>query len=330
MLKVGIIGMGGIGNTHANIYYNDERVDLVTVCDIIKDKAKQSAEKFDAKPYFSAPEMLEAEELDAVSVTTAGEENGGDHFEPVMQALNAGVHVLCEKPLSNDVARAREMVKTAEESGLCLGTNLNHRFTPLAIRAKKWILSGKLGDPLFINMALWIENPNESSPFFHFRALHPHSLDIMRYYCGPVKKVHAFATRPESRINWSNISVNLHFENGAIGHLSGSYDAGRLNERCELAGTKGQFVIDGVYEKLTFYPRREGDVEVYENPPPGDPDHVDGFGDTFRTRITKWIDQLIEGASPDEIDASGADGAAVQEIIEAAIKSFQTDTVVTL
>lgn len=152
----------------------------------------------------------------------------------------------------------------------------------------------------------------------------------MMYYCGAVEKVYAFAVRAPGRRNWSNASINLKFKNGAIGHLSGSYDAGRLNERCEVAGTNGQFVLDGVFEKLTFYPRRGGEVEVYHNPPPGAAGHIDSFGDTFTTRINRWIQQLTDGVSPDEIDASGAAGLAVQEIIEAAIKSFQTDTVVTL
>ena len=43
-----------------------------------------------------------------------------------------------------------------------------------------------------INMRMWINNPNETSPWFHLRALHPHSIDVMRYFCGDVKSVHAF------------------------------------------------------------------------------------------------------------------------------------------
>jgi predicted dehydrogenase len=329
-LRVGVIGMRGIGNTHASAYHENPLSELVAVCDIVKERADEASKRFGARAYYSVEDLLKNGNLDAVSVTTGGFENGGDHFTPTMRALEAGVHVLCEKPLSNDVARAREMVNKAKEKGLCLGTNLNHRFTPLALKAKEWATNGKLGDILFINFALWIENPNETSPFFHLRALHPHSLDVMMYYCGLVEKVHAFAVRAPGRVNWSNASINLKFKSGAIGHLSGSYDAGRLNERCEVAGTMGQFVLEGVFEKLTFYPRRGGEVEVYHNPPPGEEGHMASFTDTFKMRIGRWIQQLVDGASPDELDASGAAGLAAQEIIEAAIKSFQTDTVVTL
>ena len=329
-LRVAVIGMRGIGNTHANIYHEHAATSLVAVCDMVKERADESAQRLGVKAYYSVSSLLENEVLDAVSVATGGFENGGAHFEPTMQALEAGLHVLCEKPLSNDVARAREMVNKAKDKNVCLGTNLNHRFTPLAMQAKEWVTNGKLGDLLFINMALWIENPNETSPFFHLRALHPHSLDVMMYFCGEVKKVQAFAVRAPGRQNWSNASVNLKFKNGVVGHLSGSYDAGRLNERCEVAGTKGQFLLDGVFEKLTFYPRRSDKVEEYFNPPLGAEGHMDSFTDTFSTRIGAWLQQLVDGVSPDEIDASGAAGLAVQEIIEAAIKSFQTDTVVAL
>ena len=80
---------------------------------------------------------------------------------------------------------------------------------------------------------MWINNPNETSPHFHIRALHPHSIDVMRYFGGDVEKVQAFFKRgpkadgPDGkRVCWSNVQVNLLFKNGIIGHLTGSYDAG--------------------------------------------------------------------------------------------------------
>jgi predicted dehydrogenase len=221
MLKVGIIGMGGIGNTHADMYKQNQRVQLVAVCDLIKERADKASARLGAKAYYAAPEMLAAEKLDMVSVATAGVENGSDHFEPTMQALEAGLHVLCEKPLCNDVGKAEMMVEKAKEKGLCIGTDLNHRFVPPAARARKYIDDKELGELLFVNMALWIDNPNESSPYFHLRALHPHSIDVMRYFCGDVTKVHAFFTKPTYRKIWSNAQINMLFANGCVGHLTG-------------------------------------------------------------------------------------------------------------
>jgi hypothetical protein len=71
----------------------------------------------------------------------------------VLQALEAGCHVLGEKPISNEIDRAKEMVAKAREKGLCYGINLNHRFTPAARIAKRWQEEGKLGHLLSVNVS---------------------------------------------------------------------------------------------------------------------------------------------------------------------------------
>ena len=326
MLKVAVIGMRGIGTNHAEVYARSDRADIVAVCDMVKERADGAAARFGARPHYSVEELLESEDLDAVSVATGGFENGGDHYEPVMAALAAGRHVLCEKPISNNIVHAREMVAKAREQGVCFGINLNHRFVPPAERARAWIDEGRLGDLLLLNMTMWIDNPNETSEWFHLRALHPHSIDIMRYFGGEVKRVHAFLNRAPGRVCWSNAQINMEFANGVVGHLTGSYDAApRHNlERCEVMGTEGRFVLDNCFEELTFYPRRGEELTVVRNSIMGG---MTGFGDTFHTRINRWIEQLSEGVDPDRIEASGDDGLAAQEIIEAAIRSWQEGAV---
>ena len=141
-----LLGCGGLG-THMPTSITNIQQHHWSLCAIwSRERANESAQRLGVKAYYSVPSLLENEVLDAVSVATGGFENGGAHFEPTMQALEAGLHVLCEKPLSNDVARAREMVNKAKEKDVCLGTNLNHRFTPLAKQAKEWVTNGKLGD----------------------------------------------------------------------------------------------------------------------------------------------------------------------------------------
>ena len=323
MLKVAVVGLGNIGNIHASVYASDALANFVAVCDIIPERADQAASKHGVRAYYSVDEMLQNEELDAVSVATAGTENGGDHFEPVMQCLDAGLHVLGEKPISNEIVKARAMAAKADEKGLYFGINLNHRFVPPAAKAKEWVDEGRLGDLLLINMTMWINNPNNSSPWFHLKALHPHSLDIMRYFCGDVTRVHAFANHAPGRVCYSNAQVNLEFANGVVGHLTGSYDANpRHNlERCEVMGTAGRFVLENLYQELTLYPRDSDELTVIRNSIMGG---LSGFGATFTNRIHRWLEQVDAGVPRDEIEASGREGLAVQEIIEAAIRSVES------
>jgi predicted dehydrogenase len=332
-LNVAIVGMGGIGNTHGAVYEKRPDCNIVAVCDIIQEKADKAAAKYGCPAFYSVKDLLASGiKIDAASVCTAGTENGGDHYEPTMELLGAGIPVLGEKPISNDVKLAEEMVALAREKNLRYGINLNHRFTPAALRAKEWITEGRLGEMNIINMTMWINNPNESSPWFHIRALHPHSLDVMRYFGGDVEKVQAFFKRgprkdgPDGRrVCWSNVQVNLLFKNGILGHLTGSYDAGGSYglERLEVVGSEGRVVLEDACEHLHFYPRFSRQTETY--------DYLGGmmgFSETFGSRIGKWVEQNLAGDAPDEIDASGAAALHVQRIIEAIIRSFETGTVV--
>ncbi len=324
-LKVAIIGLGGIGTRHADIYAADERCDVVAVCDAFAEKADEAAARYGCQAFKSVEEMIGSAEIDIASVCTAGVENGGDHYEPTMELLGADIPVLGEKPISNEIPKAREMVTLAKSKGLRYGINLNHRFTPAALRAKEWVDAGRLGELNIVNMTMWINNPNESSPYFHMRALHPHSIDVMRYFCGDVTNVHAFFKKGKDRAIWSNVQVNMQFENGVIGHLTGSYDAGGSYglERLEVVGSEARFVLLEACEHLEFYPRRSQQVEKYAYL--GD---MMSFGETFESRITRWIDQNIEDADPADIDGSGEDALKAQLIIEAAIESWESGTVV--
>jgi predicted dehydrogenase len=198
---------------------------------------------------------------------------------------------------------------------------------PLAARAKEWVQEGRLGELCFANMALWIRNPNESSPWFHMRALHPHSIDVMRYFCGDVVKVQAFLKMASHRKIWSNCSVNLLFASGAVGHLTGSYDMTTRHpiERCEVAGTKARFVLENVMERLTLYPHDSDELTVLE------PTMMGGtlsFDQTFKNRIHRFLEQVTEKAPREQVEGSGEEGLAAQEVIEAAIRSWESGQVV--
>lgn len=130
-VKIGIVGMNGIGNNHANCYKEDELADVVAVCDVIKERADAAAEKHGVKAYYTLKDMIENEpDIQVIDVTTGGIDNGSWHFEPAMEAMSYGKHVLVEKPLCNDVREGREMVAFAEKQKVYLGCNLNHYFTP--------------------------------------------------------------------------------------------------------------------------------------------------------------------------------------------------------
>jgi predicted dehydrogenase len=262
---------------------------------------------------------------DLCSVTTGGFEYCSDHFEPTVQALEAGSHVLCEKPICNDLKKAKQMVDTAKKRERCLAVNLNHRFTPAAREAKKWQEEGLIGELLFCNMALWIGKFTDfESEYYHLKALNPHSVDIMRYFCGDVREVSCFAMKASGRSIWSTASINMRFENNAVGHLTSSYDIvrGHSMERCEVAGIKGRLVFEDMWREAVLYPADTLVKRVYTNPVFGG---FRDFNDTFRDRISHYIEEIDQGTPPDQIDGSGEAGLEASRVIHAAIESLKQD-----
>ncbi|MAE61968.1 MAG: oxidoreductase [Planctomycetaceae bacterium] len=329
MLRAVVVGMGPIGNRHARLLAEDDSAELVGVCDIDVTRADAASEASGVPAFNDAGQMLQALAPDVCHITTGGHEYGSDHFKPTMQAIEAGCHVLGEKPISNDIQQAQQMVEAARQRGVCYGINLNHRFTPAATLAKRWLDEGRLGHLLFVNMAMWIGNPAESSPYFHIKALHPHTVDVMRHFCGDIEAVQCFATQAPGRSIWSTAQFNLRFRNGVVGSLTGSYDIqrGHPMERCEVAGTAGRFVIDDMWREATLYPAGDPIKQVYTDPTFGGFAEQGGFEHTFRTRIRRFLKQVAAGASPDEIDGSGADGLAAQKVLAAAIESLENRSV---
>ena len=176
-------------------------------------------------------------------------------------------------------------------------------------------------------MSMWIKNPNETSPWFQIKALHPHTVDIMRHFCGDVAAVQCFATKAPGRKIWSTAQFLMRFENGATGTLTGSYDIerGHPMERCEVVGTGGRFVIEDMFREATLYPAGNLEKTVYTNPVFGG--HLN-FEETFKNRIHAFLEQVSAGVAPEQIDGSGADGLAAQRVLAAAIESLNNGTTV--
>jgi len=326
MLRAAVIGMGPIGNNHATAYKNCKQAELIAVCDIRKDRADSSKAKYNVPAYYNAEDMLKKEKPDIVSVSTGGFEYSSDHYLPTMQALNAGCHVLTEKPISNNLKHGQEMVDLAKKLDRCFAVDLNHRFTPAARVAKKWQNDGLIGDLLFLNMALWIGRfqPHFDTEFYHLKALNPHSCDILRYFGGDVDQVHCYAMKAPGRDIWSTASINMKFANGAVGHLTSSYDIerGHPMERCEVAGTKGRLIFEDMWREATLFPAGNYEKRVYTNPVFGG---FRDFYDTFEDRIHTFVREVASNVRPEDIDGSGRDGLESSRIIHAAIQSLKTN-----
>lgn len=142
-INVGIVGAGGIARgAHMPGYLNTDGVKVIAVCDIIEEAAEKFAKDFDIPNVFTDYKKLAAmDELDAISVCTPNNYHAG----PTVAALEAGKHVLCEKPIAGKGKDGQAMVDAAKKSGKILQIGLHQRFQPQSQFLKKVIENGDLG-----------------------------------------------------------------------------------------------------------------------------------------------------------------------------------------
>lgn len=343
-LKVAVVGMGGIGKNHLGCLVNDELAEVVAVCDIDRSKADQAAAEHGVKSYGSLSELLDKHpDIDVVDVTTGGHENGSWHYEPVMEALERGKHVLVEKPLSNDIDEAREMVALADEMGVYFGCNLNHYFTQPAERARQYIEDGDVGEVRYCLMKMgfsggeefWggpIKDPRHKGyPYFHAKAFLAHPFSVMRYLCGDITHVQAFFDRPGFRKAagenlLSHNSIHVRFSNEATGYLlshRGDVPAGLGGWwSIEVGGTRGTLCIENCIQKLTFWPAQKVGLteelksEVLDT-------GITDFNQTFPRRIHAFLEDVTNQVPRHLLRASGRDALATLEYTFAAIDSHE-------
>ncbi|MCL1857637.1 MAG: Gfo/Idh/MocA family oxidoreductase [Oscillospiraceae bacterium] len=334
-LNVGVVGMGGIGNTHATCYKNDELANLVAVCDIIKEKADEAAEKFGVPAFYSLKEMLAAHpEIDSVSVTTSGYDNGSMHFLPAMEAIDAGKNVLVEKPICHEVTDARELVAYAAKKDVYLGCNLNHYFSEPADKLREYIKNGGIGEQVYSIHKVGFNGSSAgyggsggarwNRPYSHTKAFLTHPFSVMRAFQGDVTHVQAFMDKPGVRKSHEDLmlsiqSVHVKFQNGSIGYLLSQRGDAHFGLggwwSYELAGTNGTACIENCVEKLTYW--KTGEEPLILNT------GVDDFSATFPIRIHAYLEDVTNEVPKEYLRASGRDALATIEYIFAAIESYE-------
>lgn len=266
MLKVGMVGVGNISGIYLqNLTETFKELELVAVCDLIKERALKAQEKWGVpKVYDTMQELFADEEIDVVLNLTRPYQ----HYEVSRQALLAGKHVYSEKPLGITFEEGKSLVALANEKGLWLG-GAPDTFLGAAIQtARKLIDDGLIGEPIggrFCMAGHGMETWHPDPDFFYQRGGGP-LFDMGPYYVtaatnllGRVKKVYGYATisYPERLItseplNGTKIKVTtpthiealLHFENGTNASLLTSFDLYKANQpKIEIYGTKGTLLV---------------------------------------------------------------------------------------
>lgn len=149
-LKVGVIGLG-MGKGHLRDYHSNPKCEVVAVADVDQERLDLIGDEYGVqRRYLSGEQLLEKENLDAVSIATPNK----FHHPLTMAALNKNMHVLCEKPMAMTVAEAQEMKETADRKGKNLMINLSYRFSDMSFALKQQVEDGVIGD-IYFGRTVW-------------------------------------------------------------------------------------------------------------------------------------------------------------------------------
>jgi UDP-N-acetyl-2-amino-2-deoxyglucuronate dehydrogenase len=256
-IRFAIIGCGRIAQRHA-AHINNKGI-LVAVCDVVKERANQLGKEYNATPYYSIDELLKGEQaLDVVTICTPN----GLHAEHSIKALQAGFHVLCEKPMALNTRDCELMIRAADKAGKRLFIIKQNRYNPPVVAVKKSLDEGRLGKIYSIQLncfwnrgidyysnswkgTLQLDGGTLFTQFSHF-------IDLLYWMVGDVVEVRSMMNNyaHEGSIEFEDTGVViLQFVNGAIGAIN--YTVNSLGKNMEgsltIFGEKGTVKIGGQY-----------------------------------------------------------------------------------
>lgn len=344
-LKIAIVGCGGISNSHIAVYLKNEQAELYAFCDINPERLKYMGERYGmTRLYTDESEMLAAlPEIDAVDVCTWN----AAHAPCTIMALEAGKHVLCEKPMAMNVEEAEAMKAAAEKAGRLLMIGFVRRFGRDCDIVSDLIRDGKMGE-VYYAKTLNIRRNGNPGGWFGEKArsgggplidLGVHSIDLVRYLLGKPRAVSVYGATyaklgarndirtPKFYVSASATdhdicdcedlaSIMIRFADGTTLFVEMSYslNVGTEENSIQLFGTKAGVKMGDTVELYTQLDGYLSNVTLEGKT------GLD-MGEAFRAETGHFVDCIQRGTP---CRNSAEDGIEMMKILTAAYRSAET------
>lgn len=347
MVKLAIIGAGGMAGEHARHFAALDGVEVVAVCDLDADRARAFADRHGiAEAYSDLAAMLARDDIQAVSNVTPD----GVHKATSLAAIAAGKHILCEKPLATNAADAEEMAAAAREAGVINMINLSYRDAPAIQHARELIASGAIGRVMHVDASYlqswlvstaWGRWDRDSQWLWRLSEGHGskgvlgdvgvHILDFASFPVGDIIAVNCqlkcFDKAPDNRIGDYVLDANdsalmrVEFVGGALGTIQATrWATGHLNSlKLSVYGDRGavSVVLDDARDRVLtcfgddVHEARWTSVECPPTP----------------SIYRRFVDGIVSGVN-DQPDF--ARGAELQAVLDACFRADALDRSVAL
>jgi predicted dehydrogenase len=321
MIKIGVIGTGSISGMHLNAYRNNPQTTIYAVCDLNEERARAAAAEYGVeKVYTDYRELLADSGVDAVSICTWN----NSHAEISIAALEAGKHVLVEKPLCRTVEEAVKVQQAVEKSGKILQVGFVRRYDTNAQLLKSLTEQGEFGEIYYAKATTFRRLGNPGGWFSDIKRsgggplidIGVHVIDLCWYLMGRPNPVSVTANTYRKLGNRSNIknlsfykaadydaanntvedlaNALIRFENGAslMVDVSFTLHAKQDERSVRLYGEKGGFEIDP--EVVIVREQSDTIVNIYPQT-----DHKEfEFNSAFQNEINHFASNVISGSTP--------------------------------
>jgi UDP-N-acetylglucosamine 3-dehydrogenase len=314
MKKIGVavIGTGFWGKNHARVYRELAETELVAICDIDPQRAKAVADQFGAKPYTSAAQMLRNKDIEAVSVCTWSTVLAKE----ATKAVQAGRHVLVEKPMAANVKQAENLLKKAEKEGVHLTVGFLMRFIPGLQHIKKAVQDKTIGELVCASGKRVSQWPERIGDVGVVKDTAIHDIDVMLHLFNEDPVAVYAKTGSMRHIRYEDYAqIMLTFKGGKSAFIESNWLTPYKTRILIATGSEAIMNLDYITQELTVENARETLKPRYPMQEP------------LKLELQHFANCIMKKDKP---LITGLDGLKALRIAESALKSSATGRIVKL
>jgi UDP-N-acetylglucosamine 3-dehydrogenase len=311
-LGVAVIGTGFWGRNHARVFKELEETELLAICDINAERAKNVAKQFNVKAYTSIGKMLKRKDIDAVSICTWSI----NLARGALTALKAEKHVLVEKPMATNVKQAEKLLATAEEKGLHLTVGFLMRFIPGVRHIKNAIKNKTIGNLVCATAKRVSEWPERIGDVGVVKDTAIHDIDITRYLFGEEPTaVYAKTGNMKHKKFEDYTQIMLTFESGKSAFIESNWLTPYKTRTLVVTGSEAIMKLDYITQELTIEDAKETMQPRYP------------WQEPLKLELQHFANCILKKDKP---LITGMDGVKALQIAEAVLKSSATNKMIKL
>ncbi|MGQ4834487.1 MAG: Gfo/Idh/MocA family oxidoreductase [Candidatus Asgardarchaeia archaeon] len=311
-VKVAVIGTGAWGKNHARVFFELNNAELVAVSDLNEERAKIIAKKYNCKAYKDYKELITSEKLDAVSIATPTT----THFEVAKFAIEHGLSVLVEKPMTATIEEARKLIDLAHDYSVLLMVGFITRFSVGVQKLKEIIEAGEIGEVVLINARrvgpFWPERVGDVGVI---KDVAIHDIDGFRYLLNR-DPLAVYATAGALKHKYEDhATIIMHFDKDLNGFIEANWLTPNKKREISVTGSKGIVSVDLLTQDIIM----ENDEWVMKSKIP--------WVEPLKQELGHFIESVAKRRVP---MVTGEDGLKALIIAEKVIESAKKGEPVTI